>query len=93
MRIQEVEIYSDATNAVVLRHPERRYPGCLVQGDSLHGLVKSLEVVQKESQALSADVADELADVSRTLVDLLANYAAILTAHGIDLPFNGSKCE
>ena len=36
MRKATVEIFSDATNATVIRHPERRSPGVLVQGDTLY---------------------------------------------------------
>jgi hypothetical protein len=38
MHKEEVEIYSDAPNKVVLRVPWRRYPGILIQGDDLSGL-------------------------------------------------------
>jgi hypothetical protein len=36
MRIEPVEIYSDETNAAVMRHPERAFPGYLMQGDTLY---------------------------------------------------------
>jgi hypothetical protein len=29
MHIDPVEIYSDASNAAVMRHPGRRFPACL----------------------------------------------------------------
>lgn len=49
MRIEPVEIYSDASNQAILRHPARRFPGILVQGDTLkilHGeLVAALNGV------------------------------------------------
>jgi hypothetical protein len=38
MFIAKVEVYSVATNKVVLRVPPRRYPGILIQGDDLSGL-------------------------------------------------------
>ena len=38
MHVESVEIYSDATNAAVMRHPGRRFPGMLIQGDTLHSL-------------------------------------------------------
>jgi len=36
MRTEVVEIYSDQANAAVIRHPSRKFPGVLVQGDTLH---------------------------------------------------------
>jgi len=45
MRSELVEIFSDATNAAVMRHPGRRFPGILVQGDTLHNIVAELKSV------------------------------------------------
>ncbi len=38
MRKEYVEIYSNATNMAVMRYPVRRFPGVLVQGDTLSGM-------------------------------------------------------
>src|SRR5262245_1747536 len=38
MHVEQVEIYSDVSNAAVMRHPGRRFPGVLVQGDTLYTL-------------------------------------------------------
>jgi len=35
MRTELIEIYSDKSNAAVLRHPGRKFSGLLVQGDTL----------------------------------------------------------
>jgi predicted RNase H-like HicB family nuclease len=88
MRIESVEIYSDASNAAVLRHPQRRFPGCLVQGDTLHTLLQSLRVVQLEADHLSEEALAELLDVIDRLDELLRNYKGALSDHGIELPFH-----
>jgi Family of unknown function (DUF6959) len=31
MHVEPVEIYSDQTNAAIMRHPGRRFPGVLIQ--------------------------------------------------------------
>lgn len=87
MRVEQVEIYSDASNAAVLRHPGRRYPGCLVQGDSLHALVQSLHAVQRESSGLTEDAAYALSEASDQLAELLQHYCLVMSEHGIELPF------
>ena len=87
MRVEPVDIYSDASNAAVLRHPGRRYPGCLIQGDSLFALVQTLRTVQLESARLSEDASDGLTQVAEYLAELLAHYRAVLVAHDIELPF------
>lgn len=89
MYIQEVEIFSDASNAAVMRHPSRSFPGCLVQGDSLHNLLQSLTIVQSEASCLSEETAGELADVVAQLSDLISHYRATLMSHNIPLPFSG----
>jgi hypothetical protein len=38
-----VEIYAEESNFAVIRIPSRRYPGLLIQGDSLAGIVGELE--------------------------------------------------
>ncbi|MBV8379949.1 MAG: hypothetical protein JO369_04185 [Paucibacter sp.] len=88
MRVEQVEIYSDVSNAVVLRHPGRRYPGCLIQGDSLHALVQSLRSVQREATCLSEDATDALSDATGRLTELLDHYRHVMAKHGLDLPFN-----
>jgi len=35
MRIEPVRIYSDASHGAVIRHRGRRFPGALIQGDTL----------------------------------------------------------
>ena len=35
---ESVEIYTDATNCAVMRHSARRFPGVLVQRDTLHSM-------------------------------------------------------
>jgi len=87
MRAESVEIYSDATNAAVLRHPARRFPGCLIQGDTLSSFLQSIRVVRNESHRLSPEAADELADISERLEGLLAHYKSVLIEHNIPLPF------
>jgi hypothetical protein len=34
----ELEVYSDASNQAVIRPPGRKFPGSVVQGDSLESL-------------------------------------------------------
>lgn len=38
----EVEIWSDVSDLVIMRHPDRRYPGLLIQGNDLLGLCNLL---------------------------------------------------
>ncbi len=88
MRRQEVEIFSDQSNAVVIRHPLRHFPGCLIQGDSLHTLLQSLAIVRSEASVLSEEAAGELEAVVEQLSDLMSHYRATLISHNIPFLFH-----
>lgn len=80
MRLEEVEIFSDASNSAVTRHPGRRFPGVLVQGDTLHSLLMSVRA------ALRGDP-EELTEVEGRLSVLVEHYETVLAAHGISRPY------
>ena len=88
MRIAEVEIYFDATNAAVMRHPDRRFPGVLIQGDTLHTLFVSADACRAALGRLDEDDRYELAELHERLKDLLGHYKAVLAEHQIPLPFS-----
>lgn len=90
MREQAVEIYSDATNAAVMRHPDRRFPGVLMQGDTLDQLVRDLNRVQTAAQLVNSEVAEDIAEIREHLQSILDHYEAALSAHGIALPYSKS---
>ena len=87
MREEKIEIYSDASNYAVMRHPGRNYPGILVQGDSLSILCKRADEVRQQfdlgdtKEALG--VLDELREM---LWDRLAHYKSVMAEH--DRPIN-----
>ena len=88
MRVESVEIYSDATNAAVLRHPGRSFPGLLLQGDTLHGLCSQVDRLHAVAKGLlPEDKFDELTDLRAHLRELLAHYKQVLMQHGRSLPF------
>jgi len=88
MREQAVEIYySDATNAAVMRHPDRRFPGVLMQGDTLDQLFRDLNRVQTDAQLVNSEVAEDIAEIREHLQSFLDHYEATLSAHGIALPY------
>ncbi|TNJ32634.1 DUF6959 family protein [Arenimonas terrae] len=90
MHIEPVEIYSDASNAAVMRHPGRRFPGVLVQGDTLSSLVGQASSVAERAEGLDEDARDELDGLLEKLRDLLGHYEETLLTHGLDLPYHRS---
>jgi hypothetical protein len=88
MRTEPVKIYADASNAAVMRHPGRRFPGVLIQGDTLWNLCRSLDAAHAGARGRLDEAAfDELDHVRDQLRGLLAHYADALRAHGLELPF------
>ena len=89
MRTESVEIYSDATNSAVMRHPGRKYPGVLVQGDSLYSMCVAADEACKEARsAMSEEGFQGLNDLRNRLWTLLTHYKVVLSEHTIDLPFS-----
>jgi hypothetical protein len=89
MHLESVEIFSDATNAAVMRHPGRRFPGVLVQGDTLHALARSADKACKAARVVIAE--DDyigLNDLRNDLWDLVNHYKRVLAEHSIPLPFS-----
>jgi hypothetical protein len=87
MRIENVEIFSDQANAPVLRHPDRSYPGVLVQGDTLFSLCSRADLAC-EKVGRGGPGYEELNQLRNTLWSLLNHYKSTLTEHGIQLPFS-----
>ncbi|MFD4582897.1 DUF6959 family protein [Streptomyces sp. NPDC058434] len=84
----EAEVFTDGGNNAVVRLPSRRFPGVLIQGDSLSVLRGDVaEVVEAFDRG---DVAEARETVGLLLADLdalLARYSAALKAHEIPLPY------
>jgi len=83
MRIDNVEIYSDQSNMAVIRHPDRSFPGLLVQGDTLHTLC----ALAAEAESPGPYALDVLQDLHSKLLDMLTHYKSVLRQHQIELPF------
>lgn len=87
MRLEQVEIFSDNVNSAVLRHPERRFPGILVQGDTLYGLCQRADVVCQKLSYNSPGF-DEMNNLRNALRGLLNHYKSVLGEHDLSLPFS-----
>jgi hypothetical protein len=52
MKLVELEVYSDASNHAVIRPPGRRFPGSVVQGDSLSSLCAEAKELSERIRSL-----------------------------------------
>ncbi|MCG8092055.1 MAG: hypothetical protein JAZ17_00245 [Candidatus Thiodiazotropha endolucinida] len=88
MKKEEVEIFSDASNVAVMRHPGRSFPGSLIQGDSLCSLVNIAKRVEKQiDKSNLSEAKEELEELIGLLEGRLNHYEAVLKEHGIELPY------
>ena len=87
MRSETVEILSDQVNAAIMRHPGRRFPGVLIQGDSLYALCLRADAACKEVGRGQSGF-DDLNDLRNALWSYLNHYKATLLEHDMTLPFS-----
>lgn len=83
MRTEIVEIYSDDTNRAVMRHPGRKFPGMLIQGNTLFAQCAMAD------EACAKDGSNKEFDrLHVALLDLLLHYKSVLVEHEIRVPFD-----
>jgi hypothetical protein len=89
MEIASVEVYSDASNFAVMRHPGRKFPGALVQGDTLFNLCKSADRACEAAKESGCERAfEEINQLRNDLWYRLNHYKSVLESHGIELPYS-----
>ena len=76
------ELLTDAQNFAIIQLPGRKFPGVVVQGDTLSELVRVLESVKDGAQG-----DDRTQEVLETLSEALQWYKSVCRNKGINLPF------
>ncbi|MFJ8944092.1 DUF6959 family protein [Streptomyces sp. NPDC102395] len=88
MKRVEAEPFTDGGNDAVVRLPGRRFPGVLIQGDSLHILRSDLaEVMEACERGELADARESAGLLLAGIDALLTRYTAALEEHGIPRPY------
>ena len=88
MERKELEVFSEASNAAIVRMPGRRFPGLVIQGDTFRNWLTTARVFRTRAQELKDD--ELLADSEEflaVLTNLLHHYEKVLSAHKMDLPY------
>jgi hypothetical protein len=85
---ENIEILSQTINRPVLRMPGRKFPGILLQGDTLASLFALSRMISERAKN-QADV--ELAELAQELQEelsgILYEYEQVLKANKIPLPY------
>jgi len=86
----EVETYSQATNAWVVRTPGRKFPALVVQGDSFSTLFSRARCVLERARACKCEdpeLLGEAQELCQLLWNSLRHYEETLHTNGFDLPY------
>ena len=84
----EAEVFSAPGNNAIVRLPGRKFPGVLIQGDSLSILRDDVaHIVESCAEGDLAEVRESCALLLADLDALLDKYQTALRAHDIPMPF------
>jgi len=81
----EARLLTPAHNFAVVHLPGRKFPGVVIQGDSLDILIGELEVAWHDPDPDEREAAFEM--MTETLLAAQRGYEAALREAGIDLPY------
>lgn len=88
MQKLELEVYGTASNAAVVRAPGRRFPGVIVQGDTLATLLDSAtDIASRAAETPDEELLGEAQLLRDRLAGLLFQYEAAMDEHGLELPY------
>lgn len=89
-----IEVVSDAGNFAVVRMPGNRFPGCVIQGDTLNGLHSDLKGIERQLRTMLGDtheLTEEVAAIAARVQERLWWYEQDLKRAGYaELPYINS---
>jgi hypothetical protein len=91
MKLIELEVYSEASNHAIVRPPGRRFPGSVVQGDSLSILCAEAQELSERIKTLGIQDEELLylaQGLQEKLLGRLVHYQRVLGEHQIQLPYS-----
>lgn len=88
MKQIQIDVLSETVNCPVVQMPGRKFPGVVLQGDSLRILLDSAEEVQQLcSSGSNADLSLAVASLREKLAGYVASYEKAMTEAGRNLPY------
>ncbi len=73
----EIKRLGGWSNSIVVQLPERKYPGVVIQGDSMTNL---LRLVEDAKSRMAVGDTDELSDLLDEINGILSGYVAALNS-------------
>lgn len=90
MNKEKVTIYNSTANHAVIQTSGRKFPGSVIQGDTLNyyfRLSQSLVQSLKKEQSISEETLDTAYELHQQLFERLEFYQAVLESENLDLPY------
>jgi hypothetical protein len=90
MEVVPLEVYAQEANHAIVRPSGRRYPGAVIQGDSLAVLcseARKISLALKELGVVDEELLLLVQEHQEKLLDRLLHYQQVLVAHGVELPY------
>jgi hypothetical protein len=85
---ESVKLLSNPGNYAVVQLPGRKFPGVVIQGDSLHSLVQNVDNLRQLANVGDVtEVRSGLAELSELLGTVITHYEAVCRECGIPLPY------
>lgn len=82
------KILEVGAHGAVVQLPQRKFPGIVVQGDSLSILLSDFEELKENiAKEDEAEISASLATIERHLKKRVEFYESVLEKHGIELPY------
>jgi type VI protein secretion system component VasF len=89
MKQIQIDLLSETINCPVVQMPGRKYPGVILQGDSLRILLDSADEVQHLCNSVpNPDLSAAIASLREKLADYVAGYEHAMEEAGRELPYS-----
>jgi len=94
MEPKEIKIFSYLPNSAIVQLPERKFPGIILQGDSLSILFdQAKEIYLRAKQLPDEEIQYEALMMVEIIQEYLSHYEEVLNKHGLELPYGISIRE
>lgn len=88
MKTVNMELFTPPGNNAIVRLPGRKYPGIVLQGDSLHVLFGLICEIRKKTEDLGGrDLLDSVDDLHQQVQQMLDFYEHVCRENGIAIPY------
>lgn len=94
MKRVEIEMLSETTNSAVVSVPGRKFPGVIVQGDSLKNLLNLAGEIEELSKSQDrVELMETIGSLKNQLNNYVQEYEVAMKMHHRPLPYVQARAE